>query len=140
MILTPKTLDAPTKTHEAILAYRIWRVRVGRVFHCKCRVEIYSTSLQTVVIVTDLEERPAIDAVPEKLASIILRKFKLKPTKVIYIEHFHYPSDEIFQFVEFQVDGKRLTHPFRSDLLFPMDVGDVYSLIGKPTPDWRELL
>lgn len=141
MIPTPEPLDAPTKTIDAILPYRIWRIRrCQRVYRCRCRVEIYETDQGTVIVVTELEERPAISAVPEKLANTILKKFKLDPSKVIYLEHFDYPNGESFNFVEFKVSGKRLIHPFRSDLLFPMDVGDVYDLIRKPIPHWSDLL
>ena len=84
----------------------------------QCRVRIYETRWNTVVLVTELGESiySSITLYAEDIATEIVRQHKLDPKRLIWIEHLPLRDErgdyeELYDLVHFETDGNFLFQP-----------------------------
>ena len=89
-------------------------------FKSKCRIRIYKTSNNDIVIATELKDNPGtpITNYAEQLATRIKYDYDIDPERLIWIEHYParvYSGDKIekesYDIVKFEWDGEKYSKP-----------------------------
>ncbi len=81
----------------------------------KCRLRIYDTATETVVIATELPDNTgtSITNAAQYIATLVVMHYGLDPHSLVWIEHYPPTDDfeESFDQVTFPWDGKRFHAP-----------------------------